>query len=284
MIFFSNQRGSALISVVLGVSLIFAGSAFLFDSFTRRSQQFGRVKDLSREETMELAMRRNVRSPVVIMSSVLGIRRFDNLRLYNCLFNEGPDMPNDCNSAATFPVALYDDENLPVTGPSPANAVCYTIQGQRAAVGDPCVFSFWTEMTPRCDVGTLTCNVARGFDIIVHMTTTPTSGASPRTTTFTSYAPLSEAGAYGQWSVVITDFKDPGYKTITWYGGPLADSCVDVDNSDPLCTPTANPAGGLATSPGVGVGGGGGGVGAPSPTACAAGFVRRGGSCQAFSL
>lgn len=307
---FKGQAGSAAITGVLMTMLLLGIiSQQFYDYYSAKVQrQFSSNRFETRRDAIILAVKRNVRSGVVLFSSVIGPAKFiENRPLYKCLFNEFGDDPNDCVTDVPSPVAFYFDDGTKFTGSSEADGVCYREDGNLAAPTDTCVFKVWTSFKPKCKYSTpptgavpyayeAACNVGMALNVDIEVKLIDPNGMARDKRTATSYVNINDTYHYGQWAYIAYDFQGPKPWEenwwFWWHGKPAVPPTCPGDPSCPCMDVTPDPVTGLyACGDGqVGFGGPptppppGWDSGIPASTPCPAGQIYRGHSCKPFML
>jgi len=302
-----KQSGAAaLAAVLITMTLLSVISYQVMDYYSQKALSLynnGRFE--SRRDAMILAMRRNVRSGILMFASVQG-RRVENDGLYRCLFHEMNDPVNDCAQANLYDVSLYDEDGNKLTGFDQASGVCYKEDGQLVTQpSDHCMFRIWTKFRPRCKNGAAACNVAMGLDYTIDVEFFPTGGIARKARTVSSYASISDAWRYGMWTYISYDFQTTAalpyapecgavgsgnwcYQFFWWHGQdwntvanptPADLPCINVTLTGPFCGDTLPGFGSSFAMPPPGVP-----WDPPYTAQCGAGQTYRNGVCVSFTL
>lgn len=252
----NNETGSAvIIAVVFVLVLMTVVSSHFYDYMSSRATyRFANSRFESRRDAVLLTLKRNLRTGLLLYKSVLGTHKAENPGLYGCLFNDGGDPANDCDSAALpYPVAFYDDDNNKLSGGTADTAVCYNEDGALATGSEFCMFKVWTTFTPKCLEPLTVCNVAFSLDIKINVELFDSNGLSRKKRVISSIAALGDMHRNGQLGYIAYDFQTPSQLPwgINWYwfwwdgkpdeepepGDPLYGylPCINVTGTPPLC-------------------------------------------------
>ena len=276
-----DERGSALIAFILASAVSLVICMTLIDSFTTRAIERGQSRIASARNRLIMQISRAIRPGLTLKASTAPAHLAENRMLKDCAYSEPGDDPSDCVSrdfggTPWYNGAFYDDDDVKISGSTPATAAYYHENGEICGAADStCAFQVWTEYSVVCEpVNWWSCPIARNFVVRIHIRTfNALQSVFGGTTTETEEVATAEVPVedwrYGQWIVGLAN-----------------DAVFSRGISGLQMAPPAAPV--VVSGPS---GGGGGGPPPPPPPApatsggsCPAGQRSTGNGCAPFSF
>jgi type II secretory pathway pseudopilin PulG len=238
----SNEKGMALVALLIATTMISLTCIGLIDIFTMHSKTRALTSASAKRDSLLLQLRREGRVGLNLYASIEPSQLPINDELKRHIIYQNGDTPYSCSDLrwspnVYHPMRLIADSGSKLAGTGGTDFAFYDEDGKVCvAGGKPCVMQVSASFGCYCNDGmgwwdgsVYRCNIAKGIDIRFTVEPRAGSGYQVSKRTVSQYVPIQDWG-FGQWSLITFN------KDIT-----VRPTHTPDPNATPVPVPTASP-------------------------------------------